>query len=85
MIVVVELRPVQRHDDARMVAYDVSHPGRQHLVEHDAAVTEQAVHLLDPALSLDVRQVRVRLADGRHRQNRRAQQPRERVAERQNS
>jgi len=64
VIVLLEVRPVQRDNDLFADPEHELYPRPQGLEHVDAGIAQQPVDLLDPALGLDIRDLRIRLVDG---------------------
>ena len=64
VVVLLEVRPVQRDNDLFADPDHELYPRPQGMEHVDAGIAQQPVDLLDPALRLDVGDLRIRLADG---------------------
>ena len=82
VVVLVELRPVERDDDLLARSDHERRPRRRQLCDVDRTVAQEPVDLLDPVARLGPRHFRVRLADRVDRQRRGAQHPRHAVGQR---
>ena len=58
-----ELRPVERHDDLRLAAYEERNPVLEELPGLDGGVAQQAIYLLHSVLRLQPPGLRQRLPD----------------------
>ena len=68
LVVSIEIGPVHRHDDGGARADDVGHPQGQDLIDFDAVVGQQAVHLLDRVLGRPAARRGEAMSDSRNRE-----------------
>jgi len=75
LAVMVEIRPVHRHQGVLTAVQLMRHPAGEAVPHVDAVVAEQPVHLLDGVLGHQAARLRQGLADHRHRERCRRHHP----------